>query len=444
LTIDHDGNPIVVYDYRTTEGHSEIYLQRSQDGGKTWPSDQKYHVVGDATLSAINPKIEMHDNGKRGAIIIEQENQPDPIFYSIDLIDIENPSTWNLTKFDLSFQTSWLGEIDGSIFGSHTASWSWIGDMKYEDYDYNETFHVNWATNIDDPETLAGLFFLIENDIQWYSHPTSAAGLYLYGAAQKNLPTGSQVMVTRAPWDDLVFENWKYTQIGSSRSNTTNPRLAASGEYGYLALQDDVNGNEDIYCYTPTRIGWQKNTVADTAEDEMYPSITAFGKTAICTFVKNGNLYMSRSDDAGISWGEAIQINDENNQAIEHYRCSSIKGPYITWADNRNGNSDIFFDTTELPWTVISKISGGLGVSGSLSNVGTEDASLVPWELSINGGILGLLNNTYSGEIDIPKGNTVSVGSGLFFGLGPIRIMLIADNAVIDTEATQLIIQTVI
>ena len=443
ITIDHDGNPIVVYDYRTSEGHSEIFLQRSPDGGETWPSDQKYYVVGDEELSMINPVIELYDNGTRGGIIIQQENQPDPNAYIIDLVDIDDPESWILVPFDQSNVTSWIGETSGAIFGTHTATWSYIGDVIFDEYNETETLNIAWTTDPDDPEAYAALFFFADENT-YYSHPTSAAGLNLYGAAQRNTQSGSRIQIAWAPWEDPVFENWDYATVGATSSNTTYPKLAASGEYAYLVVQDDENGNQDINCYTPGIVMWTKHTVVNSEEDEMYPSITAFGEIAICTFVKNGDLYMSRSEDAGVTWGEAVQINDENNELIEEYRCADITGPYIIWMDNRSGNADIYMDTTELPWVVITEFNGGLGVSGTVLNVGTEDASEVPWELFIKGGILGLINKTYNGTTDILQGEIVSIETGFFFGLGPIKIVLIVDGAARDTEALQLIVLTLI
>ena len=139
-----------------------------------------------------------------------------------------------------------------------------------------------------------------------------------------------------------------------------------------------------------------------------------------------------------------MQINDENNEVVEEYRTANIVGPYIGWMDNRNGNPDIYCDTTELPWVAITEISGGLGTTGSVKNIGTEDATGVPWELTIQGGILGLINTSKSGNADIAVGEVNAIRSGLFFGLGPIKITLTVDNVQRDPEGLQLIILTLI
>jgi hypothetical protein len=445
ITIDHDGNPIIVYDHETAEGYHELYLQRSPDGGETWPDDQKYYLIGNETLSAINPIIETSDNGLGGAMIFQQENQPDPLIYVMSLDDLDDPESWYLGYFDQSAVTDWIGETSGAVYGTHYGTWSYISDVIWEDYNETETLRIAWSTDVTNATNYQGLFFYADENT-YFSHPTSAAGSNLYGAAQRNRASGSIIQIAWGPTKpDLVFEDWEYATCGVSRSNTTHPALAASGDYAYLAVQDDQNGNDDIFCYTPGAVSWVKHTIADSNEDEMYPSITAFENIAICTFVKNGDLYMSRSDDAGETWSTPEQINDESATLVEEYRCADIEGPYIAWMDNRNTNYDIYSDKTTLPWVAITTVTGGLfGVTAGITNIGNEDAENVPWSFHVQGGILGLINTITEGTIDIPMGDTVSIKSAQLFGLGKISIVVIADGVMRDSEGTHLIFFTIL
>jgi hypothetical protein len=67
-------------------------------------------------------------------------------------------------------------------------------------------------------------------------------------------------------------------------------------------------------------------------------------------------------------------------------------------------------------------ISGGLGVKVEITNNGTSDVNDVPWQIHIQGGILGMINKTINGTDDIPAGKTVTVTTGILFGFGPISI----------------------
>jgi len=68
------------------------------------------------------------------------------------------------------------------------------------------------------------------------------------------------------------------------------------------------------------------------------------------------------------------------------------------------------------------EITGGLGVKVSITNSGLGDANDVPWKITVKGGILGMINKTKNGTIDIPAGGPQTISTGLFFGFGKITI----------------------
>jgi hypothetical protein len=75
-------------------------------------------------------------------------------------------------------------------------------------------------------------------------------------------------------------------------------------------------------------------------------------------------------------------------------------------------------------------IKGGFGVKVVITNNGTSDANDIPWQVHVEGGILGRINITVNGSIfKLPAGGTVSVGKLLLFGFGPITITVkVADE----------------
>ncbi len=68
------------------------------------------------------------------------------------------------------------------------------------------------------------------------------------------------------------------------------------------------------------------------------------------------------------------------------------------------------------------KIKGGLGVKAVITNNGTTDANDAPWQIHVEGGMLGMINKTVNGTIDIPAGESVTVKTGLLLGFGTITI----------------------
>jgi PKD repeat protein len=75
-------------------------------------------------------------------------------------------------------------------------------------------------------------------------------------------------------------------------------------------------------------------------------------------------------------------------------------------------------------------IKGGFGVKVVITNNGTSDANDIPWQVHVEGGILGRINITLNGTIgNLPSGGTISVGKLMLFGFGPITITVkVADE----------------
>jgi hypothetical protein len=57
-----------------------------------------------------------------------------------------------------------------------------------------------------------------------------------------------------------------------------------------------------------------------------------------------------------------------------------------------------------------------------MKNNGTTDITNVTWQIHVEGGILGMINKTKNGTIDIPAGESITVSTGMLLGLGGIVI----------------------
>jgi parallel beta-helix repeat protein len=82
----------------------------------------------------------------------------------------------------------------------------------------------------------------------------------------------------------------------------------------------------------------------------------------------------------------------------------------------------------EIPDLNIDITTNGIGVDAVIMNNGTADVTGVAWQIQVNGGILGLINTTVDGTIDIPAGGTKTVSTGLFLGLGPFTVTARAND----------------
>jgi len=89
-------------------------------------------------------------------------------------------------------------------------------------------------------------------------------------------------------------------------------------------------------------------------------------------------------------------------------------------------------------------VTGGLGVTVEITNIGDETLTDIPIDIVIFGGLFGRIEVQVEESMNLNPGDTASVGTGLFLGLGKIAIGLIADDVVEYPSGLQLLIFTII
>jgi subtilisin family serine protease len=87
-----------------------------------------------------------------------------------------------------------------------------------------------------------------------------------------------------------------------------------------------------------------------------------------------------------------------------------------------------------------AKIKGGLGVSMVMTNNGTANLTNVPWKLQVKGGILGLINKTINGTVDIKAGESKTFSTGILLGFGGISIVARVSGVEKTVKGMQLLI----
>jgi hypothetical protein len=407
--------------------YTELYFQRSFDRGSTWPEDEIVFIASEE-ISPVRPTFDITADGTRGLATFENDLL-EPVLYFMDAVDINDPSSWALYYFDMSGCTPFVGGTAIASYGTNTGVLACIRDVTSSGSGetFEEKCSVLWTNDLDG-DTWANVFWGIEAPM---SNPVVATGGdRLYAACEVNDIDRTYILTMYAPYDTPDYTGWSGSQIVRGSSNLTNPDLAISGTNRYCVVENDINGNKDILCYRQTGAMWRRYTVVDTPEDEMSPAVTAEGDTVTVTFVKNGNLYMTKSEDKGSTWEEPTQINDEEGSVVEGgRRTADINGPYMAWTDNRNGNNDIFFDIGSAPLVGISEVSGGFGVSATIENTGTADAEDVEWNINVEAPLL-LIGGEANGTISsIPAGTSETIRTGFLLGIGRGTITITADDA---------------
>jgi len=217
--------------------------------------------------------------------------------------------------------------------------------------------------------------------------------------------SGSAFVFTRN-----IYQEWeqqaKLLASDGGENNVFGYSVAFSGDTALIGANCDDNGVESggVYVFTSDGTNWieQQKLLASDGE-------------------------------SGDSFGGAVSIEADHALigAVGDDEQGYMSGSAYVFS--REGAPNIQFD-----------IKGGLGVNLKITNNGTVKSTVADWQINVKGGILGLINKTVNGTIDIPAGGSETVGTGIFFGLGPITITAKVTDEEKTAEGTQFIILSMV
>ena len=232
---------------------------------------------------------------------------------------------------------------------------------------------------------------------------------------------------------DIEYTPYQWYIAKGDTFDAAHPNIGASGSNAVVVYMcnDNIFGDWDIKCAYSSDDGmtWETSVVANEPQvDELYPAVYMSGNTAYCAYIKDGNLYVVKSENGGQTWGEPEQINEVDGTVVAEENSVDIHPAGIVWTDERNGNKDIYYAVVgAAPAITIGSISGGFGVSAVIENVGTAAATDVSWSIDLSGIVFP---NHKEGTIaSLEAGESVTVSTGFIFGIGPITITVSADGA---------------
>jgi len=212
-----------------------------------------------------------------------------------------------------------------------------------------------------------------------------------------------------------------------------DPDAVGTGNNIYVVYQayNPSFGDYDIKCKYSHDGGasWDESfPAAAQLVDETNPAVYASGSNVYVVYIKQGNLYLVESEDGGVTWGDPEQVNENAGSVVAEDGAAYISKAGIVWVDNRNGNKDIYYATLPAPAISVKAISGGMGVTATIDNTGSVDASGVEWSIQLSG--LIFMGKEATGTIDtLAAGGETTVSTGLVFGIGPTTITVTAGGA---------------
>ncbi len=223
--------------------------------------------------------------------------------------------------------------------------------------------------------------------------------------------------------DATVEHDYEYTPFQATVGTGTHPSIAA---YDTNVAVVYATGGE-VVCVRSSDDGETWSSPVTIASGG-YPDICSVGTTLFAAYIDDGNLFKAMSEDGGATWIDIQQVNDVDGTVVEVEDSVDMHEGGIVWVDERGEDWDIYIDElSEVPSPdlEIKEISGGIGVSAVIENVGDLAATNVEWTITLDGTVF--LGGEKSDTIpSLGVGDTATIKSGFPLGFGGIEISITA------------------
>ena len=275
-----------------------------------------------------------------------------------------------------------------------------------------------------------------------------------YWDDDNGVDSGSMYVFTRSgtTWTQQA----KVLASDGAAGDTFGSWISLEGDTAFVgAWSDDDLGVDSgsVYVFTRSGTAWteqQKIHAEDGAAGDNFGGNLDFdGDTLLIAAMmdddkgtNSGSAYIFTR--TGTTWTQQQKLLASDGATNDQFGVVSLDGNTAligAWYDDDMGtNSGSVYVFTKSGADLTFSIKGGIGVKVEITNNGTSAANDIPWQIHVEGGMLGMINKTVNGTIDIPAGETVTVKTGMLLGFGAISISAKVADEEQTATGTQIII----
>jgi hypothetical protein len=465
ITRNNAGTLVVVYEKEVDIFSKSVNVLFSEDQGETWDIAFNFDSIDFPEGSGILNSPDIVYASESGGFYLQMIDPAAGMYnqefawFQEDIANAESASWYGIsgqgstdyTEGAISNVGKWIAgmEIDsGHVTQGMGLSWFWY-TTDTEEWLQPVDYNANWA---------AGFYY--DGESLLVTHPATAPEMdsgssMIYLVAQTDLDGGSKISYKATPndldpnSDTFTFmagggpsDMDKYADIevwGLDKAldqkyvdDGTDPDVSASGDSVVVVYAQ----NGQVKCAYSSDRG--RDMQISTVGSGGYPAVHMSGDQVTCAYVNGGNLFTVISEDGGATWGSPMQVNEIDGTVAEEPGAVDICDLGVVWVDTRDGQKDIYVaGGASAPIIEIAGISGGFGVTATIANSGTADATGVEVTITIDASLM-ILGGEAGDTIDIPAGTEQSVSSGLILGFGPADITVNAGGVTETVSGTVL------
>lgn len=394
-------------DFRNGLG-SDVYFNSSSDGGKTWQDQDIRLNTGDIPgLNSVND-VRIASSGKYVYVVwVDDRNGGYSGYQDIYFnYSTDRGMTWQAQDVRLNTNEKAISHFiwDLQIASSEGNVYVVWGDTRddwrrHVYFNRSADFGATWLPQDKCLDVGDGL-----PDFASYGSRIACTGKFVY-VVWSDDRNGERDIYSNCSYDGGMTWQTRPTRLDTSDSQeayySVGPVIACFENDVYVAWDEERGNSSYIFFNYSSDAGvtWQEQGMnltldeTDTNDSAAWPEIACSGNSIFVIWAKlendKQNIYFKHSADGGKTWllqGVRLDNGDAlGSRSLRYQIACWDKDAHIVWEDDRNGETDIYFNTMSIDNKIIfaPRYFSGRKVSNR-SLLQTETLIELTWEKNLD------------------------------------------------------------